>query len=67
VTSQELELRARELVIEAINNGGEMWVYATPATIEVLVEAIVVELRERNAQAEVAQNLLRSVSPPSTH
>jgi hypothetical protein len=60
VISQKLELRARELVTEAVNNGGEMWVYVTPATVEVLVEAIVLELRERNGQ----QDLLRRVPPP---
>jgi len=49
---QELELRARELVLEAIDLGGELWQYVTPATIELIVEAIALDLREREERDE---------------
>lgn len=50
----QLELRARELVREAIELGGELWQYVSPATIELMVEAVAVDLREREEQADPA-------------
>ena len=48
----QLELRARELVREAIELGGELWQHVSPATIELMVEAVAVDLREREEQAD---------------
>jgi hypothetical protein len=50
--SPQLELRARELVREAIDLGGDVWNYISPATIELMVEAVALDLRERDEQSE---------------
>ena len=36
----ELELRAREMVLEAAERGGELWQHVSPATVELLIEAV---------------------------
>ena len=48
----QLELRARELVREAIDLGGEVWNYISPATIELMVEAVALDLFEREARPD---------------
>jgi hypothetical protein len=57
----QLELRARELVREAIELGGEVWHYISPATIELMVEAVALDLFEReerpDAPADIDQAL----------
>lgn len=52
----ELELRARELVREAIELGGNLWKYVTPASIELLVEAVALDLQDREERQERADN-----------
>jgi len=43
----DIEIKARHLVEEAFNLGGELWRHVTPATIELLVEAVALDLQER--------------------
>ena len=50
--SPQLELRARELVREAIELGGEVWHYISPATIELMVEAVALDLFEREERPD---------------
>ncbi len=55
--SPQLELRARELVREAIDLGGEVWNYISPATIELMVEAVALDLREREEQSDTPTDI----------
>jgi hypothetical protein len=52
----DLEVRARELVMEAMAFGGEMWEHLTPATIDALVKAVAGDLREAHKRPAPGAN-----------
>jgi hypothetical protein len=68
----ELEIKAREMVIETVELGGPLWKHVTPATVELLVEAVALDLHERQQARERGDEMspwlrnLRRVGRPST-
>jgi len=66
VIPPEIEIRARELVIEAIELGGDLWKYVSPATVELIVEAVAVDLLERGDDKDEPRNQ-RDFGRPSPH
>jgi len=48
----QIEIQARTLVVEALELGGELWKHVSPATIELLVEAVALDLLEREERSD---------------
>lgn len=68
----ELEIKAREMVIETVELGGRLWTHVTLATVELLVEAVALDLHEREQARERCDEMspwlrnLKLVGRPST-
>lgn len=53
---EELKAKARELVMDAASQGGELWEHLSPATVEAMIRLVAADLADH---ADIAARLRR--------